>query len=302
MTIVLGGCAAPVAPGPSPPPSRSAPAATAASPVARPADADGLLVAAGGALQVSAAGALEPFDGPAAISVEVVAAGGVIVVVDATRALWVSGPSAATSRAWAPLPTSPATPASSLVGLSPDGRTLALASGAMQARSFDLVLRDVGAGTERLIDVPRGLDGPPVWLGPDIVAAHAIRDDQTSGFTRIVVATGEVADIPSYGVALAATADGATVAFDVATSGQVLVGARRDMNDAGLDRMTRLSSPSGAGVERLALSADGRRLAIVRRTDSGSAIELLVVADGAWRQVGSIEIPGDRAVSIAWLE
>ena len=108
--------------------------------------------------------------------------------------------------------------------------------------------------------------------------------------------------MPSYGVALAASADGAVIAFDDATTGDVLTGRRADMNDAGIVRMKRLASPTGAGVDRLALSGDGRRLAIVHRTDSGSTIELLVAAGSAWTAAGTITFPGDRPVSIAWLE
>jgi hypothetical protein len=73
------------------------------------------------------------------------------------------------------------------------------------------------------------------------------------------------------------------------------------MNDAGLALMTRLANGSGSGVEHVALSADGRRLAIVRRTDGATAIELLVEAGAAWRPAGAITIPGDGPVSIAWL-
>ncbi len=304
VATVLGGCAAPIPPAPSPTlvQSASASAATPSATAEGRSDGDGLLVAAGGALQVTRSGVLVPFDGPDALSIEVVAAGGVVVVVDATGVLRASQPATAGPRTWRAIPAAAGTPASSLIGLSPDGTTLAMVSGAMQGRAFDLVVRDVERGTESRIEVLRGLDGPPVWLGPDGVAIHAIRDGQRSGFTSVVVATGDVTDIPSYGVALSATANGGTVAFDEATTGDVLVGALLEMNDAGVGRLTRIRSPSGAGVERLAISADGRRLAVVRRTATGSTIELLAAVDGDWDLVGAIAIPGERAVSIAWLE
>jgi hypothetical protein len=74
------------------------------------------------------------------------------------------------------------------------------------------------------------------------------------------------------------------------------------MNDAGIARMTRLATPTGAGADRIARSGDGRRLAIVRRTDRGSTIDLLVAADGGWTPAGTVTLPGVAAVSIAWLE
>jgi hypothetical protein len=55
-------------------------------------------------------------------------------------------------------------------------------------------------------------------------------------------------------------------------------------------------------VERIALSADGRRLAIVRRMDAGASIELFVEVDGVWHAAASLTTPGDGAVSIAWRE
>ena len=300
--VTLAACARP--PAPSIPPSAEASAGTSPPPSGVPPSSDGLLVAAAGALQVSASGVLVPFDGPPGTSVEVVAARGVVIVVDEAGSLLRSERPAAGARSWSLLTPAPRRGENPrLLGLSPTGTTLALADGELQARSFRLILVDLGDDATRSIDVARGLDGPPIWVGPAIVAVHAIRDDQTSGFTDVDLAAGTATDVPSYGVALGATADGTRVALDVATTGEVLVGDRSAVNDAGIAQMARLAiPPGGGGVERIALSGDGTRLALTRRTESGTAIELHVLVDRAWRAAGSIAIRGDRTVSIAWLD
>jgi hypothetical protein len=300
-TASLAGCAKPTMPSPASPPASSI-----AGPVGPSAEAPalgGLLVAAGGALQVVEAGVLAPFDGADARSVEVVAARGVVVVVDDAGRLLRSAPAATGSRTWQPVPMPRGRdPNPRLIGLSPAGTTLALAFGQLQATSFDLAIADLAGGSARTIAVERGLDGPPTWIGDATVAVHAIRDGQRSGFTWIDLGSGAVRDVPSYGVAVAASADGRRVAFDEATSGDVLVGDTRDMDDAGLGRMARVANASGAGVERIAVSGDGTRLAVARRTDTGTTIELLSAVDGGWRAAGDVRIAGDRAVSIAWPE
>jgi hypothetical protein len=226
-----------------------------------------------------------------------------VVVVDDAGGLHRSAPAATGSRIWQSVPMPPGgDPNPRLVGLAPAGTALALAFGRLQARAFDLTIAPLDGGTVRTIAVERGLDGPPTWIGDTIVAVHAIRDGGRSGFTWIDVRRGDVLDVPSYGVALAASADGRLVAFDEATSGDVLVGDTVDMNDAGLARMARLANTSGAGVDRIALSGDGSHLAVARRTDAGTTVELFTAVAGEWRAAGDIRIPGDPAVSIAWLE
>jgi hypothetical protein len=224
-----------------------------------------------------------------------------VVAVDQQAAYRISDQSGSGIRSWQLVPLPGDRPPSRLIGLSPDARTLAVAIGELQARPFDLVLLDLASGTERSIEVARGLDGPPIWIGASIVAVHAILDNQRSGFTFVDIPTGAATDVPSYGVALAASADGSRVAFDDGKTGEVLVGGLADMNDAGLVHLTRLANESGSGVDHVALSADGQRLAIVRRTDGATAIELFVAADAAWRPAGAFTIPGEGPVSIAWL-
>jgi hypothetical protein len=80
----------------------------------------------------------------------------------------------------------------------------------------------------------------------------------------------------------------------------VLVGDAAGWPGGRLDAMARLHGPSGSGVDRLAMSADGRRLAIVRRTDGGGSIELLVHRGDGWASLRTLVLPGDGPISVAW--
>ncbi|MEO5940240.1 MAG: hypothetical protein ABIQ76_05070 [Candidatus Limnocylindrales bacterium] len=292
--------------GAAPRPSSSSPEATStgAAPAARePTGADGLLIANGAELRITTAAGLVRFDGPSGPVVEVVAARGVVVAVDGDGRVERSIPPPAGPRSWLAVPLEAGESSNSrLIALSPDARTLALAVGQMQARSFQLVLVDLTGGSRRALDVGRGLDGPPVWIGPSTIAVHTIGPGQSAGFTEVDSDAGRVTDGPSIGFAIAASASGDVVAFDQASTGDVLLGPRSDATAAGLARLGRFRGPPDTVVERLALSADGRRLAIVRRTAEGATIELLRELDGTWRSGRTIVNRGERAVSVAWLE
>jgi hypothetical protein len=280
------------------------PSLAAASPSAEaPPAIDSLLVATGGALQVTNAdGSLIAFDGPAEPVVEASAARGRVIAIDATGHARLSAEPAGGARVWQQVQLAAEDAGDrSLLALSPIGTHLALLRGAPQGEGFDLVVRDPTGPESRAIPVARGLDGPPVWIGPSIVAIHVIRDNQRSGFAFIDLATDAVRDVPSYGVALNATADGGVVAFDEATTGDVLVGSRVDMTDAGLERLVRIAGPAGSGVDRVALDGAGTRLAIARRVADGTTVEILAAEAGSWRSVRTLSIPGDRVVAITWL-
>jgi hypothetical protein len=67
--------------------------------------------------------------------------------------------------------------------------------------------------------------------------------------------------------------------------------------------MTRLHGPAGSGVDSLAMSPDGHRLAVVRRDDAGTAsIELFRDLEQGWSRVRILTVPGGGAVSVAWLQ
>ena len=298
--LLLAGCGT----SPRPPSSSPGETATDAAPASRePTGTDGLLMATGGELRIMTTDGPVPFDGPSGPVVEVVVAGGVVVTVDGSGGVERSVAPPAGPRSWLAVPVARGDASNPrLLALSPDAATLALAAGEMQARSFRLVLVDLATGARRSFDVGRGLDGPPVWIGPSTVAIHTIGPGQRAGFTEVDTGTGRLADGPSFGVAFAASASGDVVAFDRALTGDVLLGPRSDATEAGIDRLVRFPGPPDAGVERLALSADGRRLAIVRRTAAGTTIELLHELDGAWSSGQTIVNRGEQAVSVAWLE
>ena len=264
---------------------------------------DGLLVATGGILQVTQPdGGLTAFDGPAVNVVAVTAGNRHVVALDVDHQALLSADPLARQRTWRPVAIpAAATEAEPLLALSPLGLDLAVTAGDPQGRSFDLILADAASGAARSITVDRGLNGPPVWVGPAMIAVNTIGRDQRSGFSVIDLATNVVTDGPSSGFALAATGDGELIAFDEGRSGDVLVGDRAEWLAGEFDQMARIASAPGTGADQVAISADGSRLAIVRRTDARAAIEILARIHGPWHSIRTVAIDGDHALSIAWL-
>jgi hypothetical protein len=263
----------------------------------------GLLVATGGPLQVTdSTGTLMPFDGPGEPVVMVGASEGRVVAATNDGRLLASVTTTGSGQPWTLLPVPFDLAAGSpLVALSPHGGELAIAVGELQDERFDLVVVDVGTAASRSIPVDRGLNGPPSWIGPTSVAIDVIRPSGESGLASIDVASGAVADLPGDSRLATSTLDGRTVAID-APSGAVLVGAAALWRAGTTAGMTSLPAIAGTGVDGLALSPDGRRLAIVRRRDAGgTSIDLYAVIEGAWERARSLVISGDPAVSIAWL-
>jgi hypothetical protein len=268
-----------------------------------PPSIDGLLVASGGPLQVTdGAGDLVAFDGPPDPVVAVTASDGRVVAATADGSLVTSSGSGGT-RTW----TSVAVPGGvgagvPLMAASPFGRKLALAVGEPQGSTFELVLADVGLGTSHSISVQRGLNGPPAWIGPGIVAVDVINAAGESALATIDIATGAVTDDALAGQVVSATLDGERLAFDDPATGEVLVGDARTAGQGPQDHVVRLAGPAGAGVESLAISPSGDRLAVVRRTDAGTAsIELYRAVEQGWKSARTIGLAGDEAVTVAWL-
>jgi hypothetical protein len=117
-------------------------------------------------------------------------------------------------------------------------------------------------------------------------------------------ASGALSDLAIMGTAISATPDGALLAVDDSATGDVLVGGT-DPTGVGWapGEPSRIAGSDAAGVEGLALSADGRRLAVVRRIGDQAATLVILASGGrGWEAIGSFEIRGDHAVSIAWLE
>jgi hypothetical protein len=188
------------------------------------------------------------------------------------------------------------------MALSPIGKELAFAVGDPQGERFDLVILDVATGASRAIAVEPGLNGPPSWIGPSAVAIGVIGPDGNSEIATLDVNRGGVTDASAAAGVISATVDGLRVAVDD-PSGDVLIGKTATWRSGSLDSMTRLHGPAGSGVERLAMSPDGHRLAVVRRDDAGTAsIELFHDLEQGWSSVRMLTVPGDGVVSVAWLQ
>jgi hypothetical protein len=271
--------------------------------VLMPPSVDGLLVATGGPLQVTdGSGDLVPFDGPTDPVIAVTASDGQVVVATAGGKVRTSSGSE-TPRVWKDvvIPVARGT-GFPLMAVSPLGQKLALAVGELQGTTFDLVIVDVGLATSQSIRVERGLNGPPAWIGPGIVALNVIRADGESAIATIDIGSGAVTDGAIPGRVVSATIVGKLVAVDDPGSGDVLVGETGTVGTGPRDRVTRLVGPPRSGVDSLAISAAGGLLAVVRRTESGSAsIEVYRAVDGVWKSVRTIQLPGDGPVSVAWL-
>ena len=287
VALAAAGCAGPAPVGPSP---------------GRPGIA-GLLVAASGALRITDEGGdLVAFDGPSAPIVAVTSAAGVVVVATAAGGAAAVSLPGQSPREWRPLelPDDPSG-AVRLMALSPDGDSIAVAVGDPQGPSFALEIVDPRSGAARSIAVPRGLNGPPSWLGPGTVAVDVIEPDGTSAIATVEIAGGGLTDRRGTGTLVVAAADGSQVAVDDSATGDVLVGDRAAWESGGGDGMTRLSGPGAVGVEELAMSPDGLRLAIVRRGDGAVSLELLVRDGTVWSSSRTLSLSTEDPVSVAWL-
>jgi hypothetical protein len=292
------GCGPPV-PG-TPAPDRSTPAGSV---VDLGPSIDGLLIATNGRLLVSdAGGRLLEFDPAPGRVASVTAAAGVVVAIDeAGEAAFMETKAAA--RSW----TAMALPADQhatvrLAALGPTGAELAIAAGDPQGPAFTLAILDIRTGASRAIPVNRGLNGPPSWLGPRTVALDVIRDAGHSGIATIELGSGVVTDRPGSATVASSSIDGTRLALDDPATGDVIVADVASWEAGALAAPKRIHGPPATGVDALAMAGDGSRLAIVRRSDAGGSVDVVVRRGDAWRIVRSMTGLGDGPVSVAWLE
>lgn len=261
---------------------------------------EGLVVATGGPLLMTDdTGGLVAVDPASQPAVSVTAAAGDIVAIDAQGgAQALEGSTSPSTWSRVPLPVA-RVGLLRFLALAPSNAELAVVDGLPQGSSFTVTIIELGTARTRVITAGRGLNGPPGWLGPGAIALDVIRDDGGSGIATISVADGVLHDERGPGTVLVASSDGSRVAVDDPTTGDALVGDVAAWR-AGGAALERIHGPPGAGIERLALSADGTLLAVARRTDAGGSIELLVRDAGGWRSVQTLTTAGDGPIAIAW--
>ncbi len=207
--------------------------------------------------------------------------------------------------------------------LDPDGEGIAAVAADFRAGAqLDLVVVAVANGSASRITVRRPPDGaPPVWAGSRIVVLTRERQDRP-GVTLVDPTDGAVTDGPgpagpgassgpAWGggiAALAASADGATIALAGAVDGPIELRPAEawlaGRSSAASAVIEPAADPDGSrGLAWLALSVPGDRLAVVRTDADGAArrVDVYTAADG-WREARSIALPASagRAV-VAWL-
>jgi hypothetical protein len=300
LLVATAGCGRTSPAAPTPTPGSAAPASAAL--LVEP-GLDGLLVAAGGRLLVTDdQGGLVAFEPAADVVSSVTASAGMIVALDPSGNATILD-ATAPAPSWTALDMPAGPPAAvRLVALAPSGSELATVAGDPQGASFVLTILDVRTGASRAIPVERGLNGPPSWLGPGTVAVDVIRDPGPSGIATIDLGSGVLTDRPGPGSVVVSSADQAQLAIDDPATGDVLVGDVATWQSGAIGSMTRIHGPPAMGVDALATSANGTRLAVVRRSDAGASVEIVVRVGGGWRTVRTLTKLGNVPPSVAWLE
>jgi hypothetical protein len=263
---------------------------------------DGLLVATGGQLLASDAdGALSAFEPAPDRADAVTASAGVIVVTDAageTMLLDTTAP----APAWETVELPADMPGSvRLTAIAPSGRELAIVTGDPQGSSFALARLDLRTGTSIAISMTRGLNGPPSWIGTGTIAVDVIRNAGQSGIAMIDLRTGVVADQPGPATMAVSSLDGGVLAIDDPATGDVLIGDLASWQAGGAATMRRIHGPPASGVEALAMSTDGMRLAIVRRSDAGGSVAFVIRLGDEWSTARTLAMSGDAPIAVAWL-
>jgi hypothetical protein len=267
----------------------------------------GLVIASNGTIRVTVVeGQPEAIAGPVGGARRVTASNGRIVAETADHGLFVSdGRGVGAARAWRPLaPEGPSSRTPSGIDLSADGRTLAIVLGDPDTPGLELVTIDVETDAATTLAIDMMANGPPSWLGPDLLALEVIRPDQHSGIATVDLKTGGVKVTDAQGFALSATRDGSRIALAEATSGLITITDRKDWLAGVPGDALGITSPTESTIQDVAINADGSRLAIAYAANSGAtwSVVILRLNRRVWETVSSISIPGDAAVSIDWLD
>jgi len=296
--IVLAGCGSP-GPSASPAGSFSPPVTFSASPEP---SVGGLLIAWSGPIQVTdetgALGALPR--SPAEVSAVAAGSGRIVAISPPVKAF--TADALASPVEWQPIDLSAAGDRlTTLVAVSADGRRMAMVGGAMQADAFDLDTVDLPGGPIHRLTIPRGANGPPAWLDDKTVVVDVITRAGASGLAAIDISNGAVTDRFGPGIEASFSADGSRVAL-IADGGDVLVANAQSWRSGLLDGSVGLPGRSDQTAERVAISPDGTRVAVVRSsTTRPTIVEIWLFANGAWAEAVAIPVGGDGPATIAWL-
>jgi hypothetical protein len=273
----------------------------------------GLLVTSGGSLfRLDDAGALQPVDEAPGGLRHVAAAGrSLVVLTDAGQTLTaLATGSSADNLAWRPLDVAlPDDGFTTGIDVSPDGGLLAIVRGHDDADRLELVVVDLGTGAAATRSLDVGANGPPSWLTGDEIALEVVGGDGSAEVVRVGVdgnrdETAPPEESRSGGFALAATADGRTIALADDDAAGVVVRDRRSWWGGGPDEPRADPPAVDKAVQDVAIDADGTRLAVVYTEGDSDAWTLVVdrLRDGRWETVVSTTLDSAVPPTIDWLE
>jgi hypothetical protein len=273
----------------------------------------GLLVTSGGSLfELDDAGALQPVDKAPGDVRHLAAADRSLVLLTEDEQLLSAAAAgdSADGLAWRPLNVAlPEARFTTGIDVSPDGGSVAIVRGHDDADRLELVVVDLATGAATRRSLGLAANGPPSWLTNDEIALEVVGNDGSAEVVSIRVGgDGDGMASPdesrSRGFALAATADGQTIALADDDVAGVVVRDRRSWW-AGDPGESEGEPPAvDKAVQDVAIDADGTRLALVYAEGDSDAWTLVVDRrrDGRWETVVSTQLYGAIPPTVDWLE
>jgi len=273
----------------------------------------GLLVTSGGSLfRLDDAGALQPVEkAPGDLRHGAAAGRSLVVLTNAGQILTAPATGAsADNLAWRPFDVAlPDDGFTTGIDVSPDGGSLAIVRGPDDADRLELVVVDLGTGAASTRSLDLGANGPPSWLTGDEIALEVVGDDGSAEVMSVGVGGDADGTAPpdrsrSGGFALAATADGRTIALADDDAAGVVVRDRRSWWGGAPDEPRADPPAVDKAVQDVAIDADGTRLAVVYAEGDSDAWTLVVdrLRDGRWETVVSTTLDSAVPPTIDWLE